>query len=228
MGGIHIAYRQTDAATYNAVSSDITIPTAGKAIYNDATYGSIVPEFFHVFYKSSYSYTIDAGIAYENNGYWRLFTNLNGTWTNGPLAAATGTKILKSWFSTSGGQYYLNTQFGSVSMQVAVSSGVYNSMLAGCNIYREMVLASNPVGSTQVMPAPAYFKGAKFGNTTLTTSGGAYVAMSTTTSHLHTNVLDSDMPSNWNTVGAFSTVQSGTTFVVDTTSGTFDKVTYPI
>ncbi|HVI40721.1 MAG TPA: hypothetical protein VM577_08675 [Anaerovoracaceae bacterium] len=144
------------------------------------------------------------------------------------MAAATGTKTLKSWFSTSGGKYYLNTQFGSVSYPVEISSGVYNSMLGGSYIYREMTIASNAVGSKQIMPAPAYFKGAKFGNTTLTTTGGSYVAMSTSNSHLHQNVLDADMPTNWNTAGAFSTVQSGTSFVVDTTSGTFDKVTYPI
>ena len=227
-GGVHIVYRKSpeNDFTYNAVSSDLTVPTEALAHYpnpNDASYNT-VPEFFHVFYSGTY--TVDVGVAYENNGYYRIFANVNGTWKQGPLAAATGTKTLKSWLSAEGTKRYIITQFGSVQHKVEITTTMYNSLNSGCKIFREMVIASN---SNATLPAPAFYKNAKFSNTTLTKTNGTYVALGIDNSIVVYNKLDDNV-----TLTQFTTYcdslysKSGTTFISDTSSATFDKAGYKI
>ncbi|MBN7771972.1 hypothetical protein [Clostridium aminobutyricum] len=220
-GGAHIVFRKSPAQNiFNAVSSDLTVPTDALASYpnpNDASYNT-VPEFFHVFYNGVY--TIDAGVAYENNGYYRLFANINGTWHSGPLAKATGTKTLKSWFSAEGTNRYIVTQFGSVVDKAPISTTMYNSLNKGSQIYREMVIASN---AKSTIPANAYYKNAKFANTTLTNVNGTYVALDSKSTCV-LNKLDPNVSqSTFDTYCKGVNTPSGTTFVSDTSSASFNQ-----
>lgn len=220
-GGVHIVYRKSpNEYSFRAVSSDLTVPSVALASYpnpNDASYNT-VPEFFHVFYSGTY--TVDVGVAYENNGYYRLFANVNGTWVSGSLARATGTKTLKSWLSAEGSKRYIITQFGSVQHKVTLSTAMYNSLNAGCKIFREMVIASN---SNATIPVAAYYKNAQFSNTTLTKTDGTYVALDSNCDVTY-NKRDSNVSlATWNTYCESAHSESGTTFVADTSSATFDK-----
>ncbi|HVI42242.1 MAG TPA: hypothetical protein VM577_16440 [Anaerovoracaceae bacterium] len=226
-GGAHIVYRKSpEEYSFNAVSSDLTVPTSVLASYpnpNDASYNT-VPEFFHVFYSGTY--TVDVGVAYANNGYYRIFANVNGTWQDGPLAAATGTKTLKSWLSAEGTARYIITQFGSIQHKVTLTTTMYNSLNAGCKIFREMVIASN---SNATLPAAAYYKNATFSNTTLTKTDGTYVALGSSNSTVVYNKLDSNItPTQFATYCDSLYSKSGTTFISDTSSATFDKTNYSI
>lgn len=225
-GGVHIVYRKSpDTYSFRAVSSDLTVPTAVLASYpnpNDASYNT-VPEFFHVFYSGTY--TVDVGVAYENNGYYRLFANVNGTWKSGDLAKATGTKTLKSWLSAEGTKRYIITQFGSIQHKVELTTTMYNSLNNGCKIFREMVIASN---SNATIPVAAYYKNAKFSNTTLTKTDGTYVALDNSC-YVTYNKRDSNVSATQFATYCDSThSESGTTFVADTSSATFDKNAYPL
>lgn len=220
-GGAHIVFRKSPAQNiFNAVSSELTVPTEALASYpnpNDASYNT-VPEFFHVFYDGTY--TIDVGVAYENNGYYRLFANIDSKWHSGPLAKATGTKTLKSWLSAEGNNRYIVTQFGSVVDKAPITAAVYNSLSRGCQIYREMVIASN---TKATIPANAYYKNATFANTTLTQTNGKYVALAPG-SDCFLNKLDSNISSKvFKTYCKGINTPSGTTFASDTSSASFNQ-----
>lgn len=238
MGGIHAAFRKSPNADSNtaairncftSVSSDLTVPSEAKAIYTGSASGSgnVIPEFFHVFFNNKY--TIDAGVFYKNNGYYELFTNVDGIWApNGPTAKATGTKTLKSWFAKESGQYYIITQFGSVSFKAKIDSQIYNSCIKGCQIYREMVIAAN---DDKALPNNCYFKNAKFSNTTLTKNDGTYVPLGRQNSNLWRDVLDNNIKKynpDYKNYYDSVTSESGSNFVTDTTSATFNKAAYPI
>ncbi|WP_312652152.1 hypothetical protein [Aminipila sp.] len=220
-GGAHIVFRKSPAKNiFNAVSSELTVPTAALASYpnpNDASYNT-VPEFFHVFFDGTY--TIDVGVAYENNGYYRLFANVDSKWHSGPLAKATGTKTLKSWLSAEGNNRYIVTQFGSVVDKAPISPAMYNSLNRGCQIYREMVIASN---TNATIPANAYYKNAKFSNTTFTKTNGTYLALDSKSEWVP-NKLDPNISrTTFNTYCKGVNTPSGTTFVSDTSSASFNQ-----
>jgi hypothetical protein len=75
MGGIHVASRVSDEHNYVVAGSKLVLPSTAdiKGIPNTSSgYGSVVPSFFHGFYKHTGTYGLDAGIFYAN-GVYRIF-----------------------------------------------------------------------------------------------------------------------------------------------------------
>ncbi len=225
-GGAHIVFRKSpNSYSFNAVSSSLTVPTDALASYpvpGNANYNS-VPEFFHVFFSGVY--TIDVGVAYANNGYYDLFANVDGVWHSGPRAKATGTKTLKSWLSAEGNKRYIITQFGSMVHKVPLEPQVYNALNKGCKIFREMVIASNKYAT---LPADAYYKNAEFSNTTLTRTNGTYVSLNSNCDVVHNKLDDNISISQFKKYCDSDYSESGSSFVTDISSATFNKNDYPI
>jgi hypothetical protein len=239
MGGIHVANRKSNAHNFNAAGSKLQLPASTDiaGIPNGSSgYGSVVPEFFHGMYENTGTYGLDAGMFYAN-GVYRLFVNSRTDgWAEDTTTtfSATGTVTLNTFFVTSGSTKYLRVEVvGKRFCDFYVSNAAYNSLNAGCYIHRELNIATNPSGTYTILPKNAYFRNAKFTETTMTTTAGAYVTMNGSTS---TFVYSEPHPDtdpggeshySRDCDAKQSSAPSGS-FIQDTASCTFNKGIYPI
>ena len=192
MGGYHVPNRDTNSQIYVAIASKLQIPSEFDCVSDSSgQYDGIFPEFFHGFYKGS-TYGIDIGVIYRNKKWMLSFHALNKA-TKNPQDPLSGEEKVVSL--TAGQTYvlksslvppnYLRTSIettgGSVLgiFDIYITQNAYNAFAAGAAINRECCIAAN---RNPYIPSAAYYKNAKFFESTLTTTSGTYVKMSTSNS----------------------------------------------
>lgn len=194
--GYHIPDRMTTAGTFVGITSYLVLPWA-YACKNDSsptTYDGVFPEFLQGFYKDNYG--IDTGVIFKD-GSWRISFHAQDTNTADPtdplssigegeviLNLSPGqTIVLKTYLQAP--SYLIarveNTSgIGLGQLNINLQQSAYNDFASGATIHREMCIASNSDLSV------AYFKGAEFYQSTLTSVYGGYVPMTdNNSSHLN-------------------------------------------
>lgn len=185
MGGVHVAFRATHESIYTGVSSKLVLPSTCSCRPNlpDGNKNGAFPEFFHGFYNTvnNVQYGLDTGVLYttEKNpsGEFRLFVSgaeNTVAWYDSPIAVpANRTIYLQSYLE---GGYLINRAYSDRdmteaskigSLDVSLSAKAYNSLILGCYINREIVLAVNKNRKTQnyELPADCYFSMVEFTET---------------------------------------------------------------
>nr|WP_312576153.1 hypothetical protein [Sedimentibacter sp.] len=200
------------------------------------------PELIYGFYPGNGTNGFDAGIVCRDDGY-HLFIADNSTADNSPfvyswnehpdgqpLNVSDGSTITLSCYFIDN-YCVLEAKSGSApikSLSVWMRPTNYSAMLAGCWINREMAMAINEDrdGNTNLTPV-AYFKNAKFSNSTMTTTGYAYEKLSNSNSKEY-EWADSGFPTpnHYKSVRTTGIVTNG--FVADTASATTDSTVYNI
>lgn len=191
-GGYHVCHRTTNASTYIAMASTLKLPTLCACEPDSApgVYDGTYPEFFHGFYAGSYG--LDIGVIWYQDGRFGInyhtFTNTAAV-TDGEFSITTGvgkgdTIELRTYLSGQllVAQIYKNSNWMHTS-QITLTSAAATRFAQGCTINREIAMASNNAANGGI-PSDAYFSDTKFSNSTLTTTGGAYVALSSSNSTL--------------------------------------------
>lgn len=247
MAGVHTVYRSTQGKSNNiiAIGGTLKLPNQYKSRPNTANYkNGAFPEFIYGFYTGSKGF--DCGILCESSGTdpgYKLFIadNGNGTlsssWTShGAMQIAAGLEV-QLRVTITGGKVRLECLFAGLTkdtMEVSfIDTAMYNTFRNGCWVNQEMVIAINEdaSGATNLTPG-AYFKDAKFSNTSMTTSAGSYIALTNTNSSEHF-WPDGGFPTNTTYADTRGKIPSTigvmvNGFVSDQVSATTDKNTYPV
>lgn len=238
MGGIHVCERTTsnDDYIYVAAQSQLYLPTVlhSRPNHADGTNGAF-PEFIHGFYVGGYG--LDIGLVYRSS--WSLDFFSYATVYPDQAEQSPSFEIpawnvmLKTYFENGHLIAQCTSEDGSRiygDLSVKITADSYRRYQSGSQINREMLLAMNKGDNGSYnLPADAYYSQAKFTNTTLTTSSGSYVFMTSENSYPRYNKPDPDMPS---VTGSYdSDTRSVTEFgkyVADVTTATLDKNKYQI
>ncbi len=192
MAGYHIIHRATNASNYVAVAGVLKLPNSCDC-RSDSAIGvndGVFPEFFFGFYKGIYG--LDIGILYRGQGSgtknFRLFCNgfsntVNNTshYTEEIMAGISKGDTITLRAYLSGNNIVLTVDGYSKQLITPLTVGAASAFNGGSIINRELTCASN---SSSFIPSAAYFSDTTWSDTTMTTTSGSYVKLSTTNSKL--------------------------------------------
>jgi len=175
--------RKTKEAKFIAANSTLTLPWAYSNSTDDGTNG-IFPEFFYNF-ANSHGFNADIGLVFRGNNGWHIFAygpdvikGFNG-WYEKKISLSAGASVDCAVYSQNN---ELILKVNGVAYSIPLMSGAIGNFKKGCTVTREanLVPQSTPTDACTLLKSNAYFIGAAWSNTTLTTTGSVYEKMSTT------------------------------------------------
>ncbi|SHK63192.1 hypothetical protein [Tepidibacter formicigenes] len=172
MGGYHVAVRRAEG-NYIGVRSFLKLPDICKGVRDNGGNNGIHPEFVHGFYRGS-TYGLDIGVIYRN-GDWKLFysgfsSTLKKIYDETSVSLNLGETVeLASYIDFGKEAIVVKVEKNGRTLGVLdapLCSTAFNEMKKGCDITRELLMATNRTSG--YVPEEARFEFAKFFKGTLT------------------------------------------------------------
>lgn len=174
--------RKTKNATYVAANSTLTLPWAYSNSTDDGING-VFPEFFYNFQNKEFN--ADLGVVFRGNNGWHIFAWGEGTisnkWYDKKISLSAGTSISCAVYTDNG---KLILKVNGTPYSIPVLSGAFAELNEGCTVTREANLVpqldNSNMNACTLLRTNAYFTGAAWSNTTLTTTSSILEKMNTT------------------------------------------------
>lgn len=186
MAGYRMRRRST-SATYVAINGSLTLPWAYSTSVDDyINQTGIFPEFFYNFNNTAGTVNIDVGLVFRGNNGWRVFANgvnvnnQGSTWYDTPIQLSPGQTVTIAAY-TNGNNFILKVN--NVEYIIPTKAGTANLIRNGCWVSREANLVpqkSTNLSQCWLLQTNAYFVGAVWSQTTMTTTNGVYATMNGT------------------------------------------------
>ena len=191
--------RKTTAATYVAINGTLTLPWAYSTSVDNINAGTgIFPEFFYNFNNSTGTVNMDVGLVFRGNNGWHVFAygqNVGAGygWHEADIQLSPGQTITMAAY-TSGDDFILSVN--NVEYVIPTTSGTASQIRSsGCWISREanLVPQKTDLSECWLLQTNAYFIGAVWSQTTLTTKNGVYATMNGTKTTFDTELDPGDV-----------------------------------
>ena len=189
--------RKTRGANYIAANSSLTLPWAYSNSVDDGTHG-VFPEFFYNFSNTS-GFNADLGIVFRGNNGWHIFAYGNGTidgyegWYDKKISLSPGATIDCAVYTENN---KLILKVNGTAYSIPIVTDAITKLKKGCVVSREANLVPQ-MSISQMTPCTllktnAYFTGAAWSNTTLTTTSSTYVKMDSGNTLFYTELDKND------------------------------------
>ncbi|MBR5316867.1 MAG: hypothetical protein IKU39_03135 [Lachnospiraceae bacterium] len=183
MAGYRIR-RKTTASNFVAVSGTLQLPWAYSNSIDDWVNDTgIFPEFFYNFNNTAGTVNMDLGLVFRGNNGWHIFAyganvNNSANWYEAAISLSPGQIVTVAVYTE---DYMVKLKINDYIYIIPTTNGTAAAIRSGCMITREANLVpqkSSGLTECWLLQTDAYYIGAVWSQTTLTTTSGTYVKMS--------------------------------------------------